>query len=185
MTKEIDKSFHKIIYHFIRLYKLNLLILHADKTKNNNYSKQHLTHMFTHRSFLMLGPGAGSDIVSLIKGGYEIANCNLTFEQGFDAKGKAQTRVMGGTIHVSLPMLPPIDIIEWGLQGRSYKDGMIVILDNENIPVQKIIFSNTACIRMDVDYTQKGESYTTTTLILQAEKITVGNGVNFENEWIY
>jgi len=47
--------------------------------------------MFSHRSFLVLGGGA-ADIVSLIKGGLEISNCNFSFVQDIDNSGKATTR---------------------------------------------------------------------------------------------
>ncbi len=61
--------------------------------------------MFGHRSFLVLGGGA-ADILSLIKGGYEISKCNFSFQQGVDQKGRVSTRVYGGTIHLVLPQLP-------------------------------------------------------------------------------
>ena len=43
--------------------------------------------MFGHRSFLVIGGGA-ADILSLVKGGYEILDCNFAFEQGVDARRK-------------------------------------------------------------------------------------------------
>ena len=66
--------------------------------------------MFGHRSFLLLGDGA-ADIVSLIKGGFEISNCHFAFEQGVDDRGKASTKVFGGTLHLTLSQLPPLNII--------------------------------------------------------------------------
>ncbi len=140
--------------------------------------------MFSHRSFLMLGDGA-ADILSLIKGGYEILDCHFSFEQGIDERGKATTRVHGGTIQVTLSQLPPQQIIEWGLQSRKYHDGVIVVLDAENIPLEKILFQNAACINMDLNYTQKGDGYAVTKLTIQAETIIVGSGIDFMNEWTF
>ncbi|MDR3340653.1 MAG: type VI secretion system needle protein Hcp [Candidatus Symbiothrix sp.] len=140
--------------------------------------------MFGHRSFLIIGGGA-ADITSLIKGGHEISHCNFSFEQGIDYKGKITSRVYGGTLYVTLSQLPPTGVIEWALQSRKYTDGMIVVLDAENIPFEKILFQNAACVGMDVDYTQKGQSYTSTKLVIQAEKIIVGNGIDFDNEWTF
>ena len=51
--------------------------------------------MYGHRSFLVIGGGA-ADIVSLIKGGLEILSYKFSFQQGFDRKGKASTKVYGG-----------------------------------------------------------------------------------------
>lgn len=140
--------------------------------------------MFSYRSFLVLG-GDAADIVSLTKGGLELADCNYGFSQGIDDRGKATTRVHGGTIRVTLPQLPPNQIIEWALQSRNYKDGMIVVLDAENMPAKKVVFENAACVGFDIDCTQKGDSYASTRLVIQAEVIIVGNGIDFLNEWTF
>lgn len=140
--------------------------------------------MFGHRSFLMLGSGGAADILSLIKGGYEVIDCEYSFNQGVNDKGKATTKVHGGTMKITLSQLPPQPIIEWGMQSRNYQDGVIVVLDAENIPLEKIFFKQAACVDMEVDYTQTGDSYTSTKLILQAAKLIVGDGIDFENEWI-
>lgn len=139
--------------------------------------------MFGHRSFLLLGGGA-TDILSLIKGGLEVSNCHFSFEQGVDDKGKATTKVFGGTLHVTLSQLPPLNILEWALQSKKYSDGVIAVLDAENIPLQKIVFKNATCIGIEVEYTQKGQDYTATRLVIQTEKLIVGNGIDFDNEWV-
>jgi len=140
--------------------------------------------MFGHRSFLMLGAQGAADIVSLIKGGIEISNCNFSFQQGIDDKGKATTRVFGGTLRLTIPQLPPQNILEWAMKARKYNDGVIVTVDNENLPLEKILFKNANCIDMEIEYTQEGSSYSTTTLVIQTEKLIVGDGVDFNNEWI-
>jgi hypothetical protein len=140
--------------------------------------------MFGHRSFLVIG-GGGADIMSLISEGYEILDCNFAFEQGIDERGKATTRVHGGTIQVTLSQLPPMPIIEWALQSRKYNEGMIVILDAENIPLEKVLFQNAACVGFDLNYSRKGESYAATKLTLRAETVIVGNGIDFTNEWTF
>lgn len=137
---------------------------------------------FGHRSFLVLGGGA-ADILSLVKGGLEILSYNFSFRQAVDMKGKATTKVTGGTISLTLPQLPPQDIIEWGMSSKKYKDGMIVVLDSENMPVEKILFENAACVAFEVGFTDSGESYASTKIGIQAEKLIVGNGIPFENEW--
>jgi hypothetical protein len=140
--------------------------------------------MYAHRSFLVLGGGA-ADIISLVKGGYEIANCEFSFEQGIDDTGKATTRVHGGNISLTLPMIPPNDIIAWAIDSRKYQDGAIITLDDQNMPVARILFENAACINFGIDFRQKGDSYTITNLVIQAEVITVGNGIEFLSEWSF
>lgn len=140
--------------------------------------------MFGHRSFLVLGSDA-SDLMSLMKGGYELLESEFYFEQGIDDKGKVSTRTFGGTIFAVIPQLPPDAIIEWGLKARDFKDGMLVTLNNENLPVEKVVFQHAACIELDVDYKQTGDSYAITRITIQAENMVVGDTVTFSNEWIY
>lgn len=139
--------------------------------------------MFGHRSFLILGGESAADIMSLIKGGYEISKCNFEFQQGTDSKGKISTRVFGGTISIVMPQLPPQPIVEWAIQPRKYNDGMIVLVDAENIPLEKIFFKNAACIGFDMDFVQQDESYSTTSIVIHAEKMIVGDGMDFDSEW--
>ncbi len=139
--------------------------------------------MFGHRSFLVLGAGGASEIMSLIKGGYEILDCNYSFNQGVDDKGRATTRVYGGIINITLSQLPPDPIIEWSLRPRKYLDGAIVLVDAENIPLEKLIFTQGACVDMEVNYTQTGSNYISTKLVIQVGKLIAGDGIEFENEW--
>jgi hypothetical protein len=84
---------------------------------------------------------------------------------------------------VTLPMLPPKVLIEWAPDSRKYKKGAVVVLDGENVPLEKILFNNAACIAMGIDYTQKGEAYIVTNLTLQAERLQFGSGLDFDNFW--
>lgn len=139
--------------------------------------------MFGNRSFLMLGSSSAADIISLIKGGCEVQEFRFSFDQGIDSKGKATTRVYSGILNVTLSQLPPKNIIEWALRPRKFSDGVIVVVDAENMPLEKIFFKDTICTSFDINYVQKGDSYATTKLVLNAKKLIVGNGVDFDNEW--
>lgn len=111
-------------------------------------------------------------------------SCEFSFQQGLDDTGKASTEVFGGTLSLALPTLPPKPIIEWALNSRKYNKGVIVMLDEHNIPQEKIMFDNAACISMSIDYTQKGEAYIITSIVIQAENLILGNGIEFTNHWI-
>ncbi|MDR3057995.1 MAG: type VI secretion system needle protein Hcp [Prevotella sp.] len=100
-----------------------------------------------------------------------------------DARGKATTRVYGGSFDITLSQLPPFPIVEWALNSRKYMDGTIVVLDEENIPVSKVLFEHAACTCFDINYMQEGSGYVATKLLIQAEKIIVGDGIDFDNEW--
>jgi len=139
--------------------------------------------MYGHRSFLILGGENATDLINLIQKGYEISKCYFEFQQGTDKKGKISTRVFAGTIKIVLAQLPPQPIVEWAIQPRKYNDGMIVLVDAENIPLEKIFFKNAACIGFDMDFVQQNESYSTTSIVIHAEKMTVGDGMDFNSEW--
>jgi hypothetical protein len=133
---------------------------------------------------MKLGDFTGTDFLSLIKSGYELANFELSFQQGVDSNGKASTNVYGGAMSMTLPMLPPNVIIEWALDSRKYKNGVIVILDEHDVPMEKFMFENAACVNLGIDYTQKGESYITTSLTIQVERLIFDNGMDFDNFWV-
>jgi len=138
--------------------------------------------MFGHKSFLKIGPLDDASIVGLYKSSYELKNCSYGFRQGVNVDGKAQTEVRGGDIHVTISGLPPLDVIQWALDSRKYNDGVIVFCDSDNMPLEKVHFTDAACISMDISYTQQGDSYAATKLTLRARKITVGDN-NLNNRW--
>ena len=143
--------------------------------------------MFGHRSFLMLGGDSSADIRSLENEGYEILKCSFSLEQGTQMNAKVSTRVYVIAIEVTLSQFPKKELLEWGINARNYKDGMIVLLDAENVSVEKIIFKNAACIRLELDYIQQGASYTSIHMMIQPEQLLLGTGndITFTNEWNY
>jgi hypothetical protein len=138
--------------------------------------------MFGHKSFLKLGALADASIQGLYKESYELESCSYGFSKGVNSDGKPQTEVRGGTISVTIPGIPPDDIIQWSLESRNYKNGSVVVCDTNDIPLEKVHFTDAACIGMDIVYSQKGKGYIATKLILQARKIVVGNA-ELDNYW--
>jgi hypothetical protein len=140
--------------------------------------------MFAHKTYLKLGDFNGTDFMSLIQGGYEVSDFEYSFQQGMDDRGKSSTKVFGGSLSIAIPTLPSNELIEWAMNSRKYKKGVVVVLDNENIPQEKIMFENAACVDLGIDYTQKGEAYITTNLVIQAEQLLFDNGLEFDNYWV-
>jgi len=138
--------------------------------------------MFGHKSFLKIGPLDDASIVGLYKSSYELESCSYGFSQGVNVDGKAQTEVRGGLMNVTIPGIPPMDIITWALDSRKYNDGVIVLCDSDNMPLEKVRFTDAACINMEIVYSQQGKGYTAAKLTLQARKIAVGS-INLNNRW--
>lgn len=139
--------------------------------------------MFSHKSYLKLGEVTGTDFTSLVKSGYELDDFEYGFQQGVDSTGKAVTEVYGGTLSLTIPTLPPDAILEWVLNSRKYKSGAVIMLNEQNEPLEKLLFENAACVNMSLDYTQKGRAYITTKVVLQAERLIFDNGFDFDNFW--
>ena len=129
--------------------------------------------MFGHKSFLRIGALNDSSILGLYK---------YSFSQGIDLNGKPQTEVRGGTIFLTYASLPQEDMLRWMLGSVQYEDGAIVICDDNDEPLEKIIFEQAACVGLEIEYTQTGKSYIHTKITLQARKIKVG-GTTLENRW--
>lgn len=138
--------------------------------------------MFGHKSFLKIGQLDDASIMGLYKDSYELECCSFGFSQGVNADGKAQTEVRGGSISVTIPGIPPNDIIEWALSSRKYNDGVIVICDDNDMPLEKIRFKDAACVGMEISYSQKGKEYIAAKLTIQANMIAVGNA-ELINRW--
>ncbi|MDA3619771.1 type VI secretion system tube protein TssD, partial [Bacteroides sp. YC-2022] len=104
------------------------------------------------------------------------------FNQGTNTDGKPQTDVRGGTLYLTYAGLPQDDMLHWILNSKKYEDGAIVICDDSDEPLEKILFEQAACTGLNIEYTQKGKAYIHTKIILQVRKIKVGE-TTFENRW--
>lgn len=138
--------------------------------------------MFGHKCFLRIGQLNDSSISGLYRDSYELLNCEFGFSQGVDANGKAQTEVKGGSIALTFPNIPKDDMLEWMLKSGKLESGAIVLCNANDEPVEKVLFEDAACISLDIKYLQKGKSFTTTNILLQAKKLIAGEA-QIENNW--
>lgn len=138
--------------------------------------------MFGHKSFLRIGALSDSSISGLYKDSYELESCGFSFSQGLDVNGKPQTEVRGGTLYITYGGLPQNDMLRWMLGSTKYEDGVIVVCDDNNEPLEKIFFEQAACVGLEIEYAQKGKAYIQTKITLQARKIKVGE-TTLENRW--
>lgn len=138
--------------------------------------------MYGYKTFLKIGELTDGSLTGLYRESYELANCKYSFSQGSDHKGKPQQDTKGGAISITYSGLPPQEILEWGLNARKYLDGVIVICDQNEQPLEKLRFEQAACVKMAIHYSKKGDALFTTQLVLQAYSLQVG--VRFlTNRW--
>ncbi|MDR2145207.1 MAG: type VI secretion system needle protein Hcp [Tannerella sp.] len=138
--------------------------------------------MFGHKTFLRIGQLTDGSLQGLYRESYELESCEYSFSQGYDHKGQPQSDTLGGAIHITYPGLPPQEILEWALNHRKYHDGVIVICDQNEQPLEKIGFEKAALVKLKIDYSQKGKGLFSTKIVLQAFSLQVG--VHFlTNKW--
>jgi len=139
--------------------------------------------MFSHNSYLVLGELPTIDITGLSKEGYELTHCTYSFIKNIDDKGEVQSNTIGGVIQIEISYLPSKELIEWSLNSRRYKNGVIIFCDDAGIPLEKIYFQDTACIKMDLSYIRVGDGYITTNLTLSVKSMSCGR-ITFNSNWI-
>ena len=139
--------------------------------------------MFGHKTFLKIGKLSDSSISGLYRDSYEVDSCNYSFSQGTDHNGQPQTDVRGGNIAMTYGNIPPQELIQWMLSTGKLENGAIVICDSNDMPLEKIHFEDAACIGLEVEYSQNGQMYISTKIVLQARKLTIGD-INLTNRWI-
>ena len=130
--------------------------------------------MYGYKVFLKIGELNDGSLMGLFKEAYELENCTYGFSQGFDHVGKPQDDTMGSAINITYSGIPPKEIVEWALDTRKYYDGVIVICDQNEQPLEKLKFEQAACVNMSIGYSKEGGSLFSTQLVLQAFSLEAG-----------
>jgi hypothetical protein len=139
--------------------------------------------MFGYKSFLRVGVLDDSSVAGLYRDSYELESCNYGFSQEVDKNGKPQMDVHGGAIYLTYGNTPPMELLRWMLKSGKYEDGVIVICDENDEPLEKIEFEQARCVALEVTYRQEKSTYVATKITLQASKIKVSD-VSIDNHWI-
>lgn len=141
--------------------------------------------MFSHNSYLILGELStlGVNPVSLSKSGYELTHCSYSFIKQIDNKGEVQSNTIGGVVKVEINSIPSKELIDWSLNHRRYHNGAIIFCDDSGTPLEKLFFTETACIEMELSYIKTGNGYIKTQLTLSAKTLTFGR-ITFNSKWI-
>ncbi|MCB9018649.1 MAG: type VI secretion system needle protein Hcp [Prevotellaceae bacterium] len=133
--------------------------------------------MFGYKSVMYLGV-----LSNVSTDGMELNQFSYFFSQAKDEQGKPQGEVRAGTLQMTFANLPSADMLEWMVNPRKFKEGVVMTYDTENALLQKISFSSAACVGMKLHYEESGKCYCTTRLTLKAKKIVVAETI-VENNW--
>lgn len=104
-------------------------------------------------------------------------------EQPTDLKGKAQGEVRGGTLQLTIDSIPSNEIIEWMLNPRRYREGVITTLGEDNASIMRIFFKKAACTRMQIKYNSMGKGFLKLLIELEAKNLIFPEG-EIENKWL-
>lgn len=131
--------------------------------------------MFGHKWFLKIGELADASVLGLKQSANELIHCSVSFHQGVDYKGQAQTAVRAGDIVLTYDGLPSKEVINWAMTSTKLYNGVLILCDSDEMPIDKIFFEDGACINMSVNYTNEGKSSIITQLRLQVRKLISGH----------
>ena len=130
--------------------------------------------MHGHRWFLRLGGLTNSSLAGLIQDANELIHCSYSLSQGTDYKGKPQTGIRVGDITLTYDGLPSNDIIKWAMKSTLLYDGVLVLCDANDIPVDKVYFEDAVCVSMRIIYVGEGKSPIITQIQIQPRKLVIG-----------
>ncbi len=139
--------------------------------------------MFGHKSFLRLGTFTDRSFWGLQNEGYELASFIHHFHQDVDQNGKVLSDVKGGTITVMIEGFPSQELIDWGIESRSYHSGEIVVVDSAGDSLEKIKFEQGACTFFKVHYINTGRAYCITKLVIEAREVKAGDEIELKRHW--
>ncbi|MCL1933847.1 MAG: hypothetical protein FWF53_08590 [Candidatus Azobacteroides sp.] len=112
---------------------------------------------------------------------------SYAYDKSINNYGDVTGPVEGGKIHLSLPDIPKNSILEWGIQPRNYKSGIIEVTgidDDKPIPEEEIDFRYAACVNLKLVYERDFSNYFTTFLTISAERVCFGrNNCWIKKDW--
>lgn len=120
--------------------------------------------MTRNRWFLRLGEFSDASVAGLITSGFELLGCSYSFYQGVDERGRSQTGVRIDGMDIVYDGIPSDDIIRWAVSSRKYYNGVLLLLDANDTPQDKLFFEDGTCVSMKISYISDGEAYISTAL---------------------
>lgn len=130
--------------------------------------------MYGYRTFLKIGDTENIDFMSILKNGYELSNFSYSLIQPADEQGKAQGEVQGGTMQLTFNGFPTDELLDWMINPRRHKDGIIITYGEDNASVMRVFFKKAFCIDMNINYIHSGSQYLSVQFIVSAQSLKFG-----------
>ena len=115
---------------------------------------------------------------------FSILSCSYGFSRATDSKGKAQSLVQGGIIHMSLETYGDTSLSDWMFSPYDFKDDSIDFfkVDSKDAVSKTLKFTNSSLVDYSESFSSEGGSPMMGSLSISAEIIEIGHGKH-DNEW--
>lgn len=115
--------------------------------------------------------------------GFEILQCNYSFHQKTDEKGRPSSPSLGGNIFIQLTTPPDDFLLKWMADSYKRRTGTITFFKiDEESTFQRITFTDAYCVEYHTNFNAIGSSGMITLIVLSAKHIRI-NGVDHNNDW--
>lgn len=114
---------------------------------------------------------------------YDVMNCNYSFGQSTDEKGRPASNVQGGNIFVQISASDDDGLMGWMVDPYKKTNGTITFkrIDQDST-FKEIQFEDGYCVGYSEGFSSTNSSAMTVSLNISARKITVGNATH-ESTW--
>lgn len=106
---------------------------------------------------------------------YDVSYCQYSLSKKVDAKGEVCEDVTGGTIYVTLSVLPTDDLMAWVFDRYKKYDGEITLQDAHEESVDKIYFEEARCLDFNLKQGDPDSSGVALSLTIYAERMIIGD----------
>ena len=116
-------------------------------------------------------------------GTYTILSCSYNLTRSTDMKGVPQTKVQGGTFHVTVETSGDTRLSDWILDVYAHNDGEIKFYKTDADAVAKTLeFTNACLVDYSESFSSEGGMPMMASLTISAEIIKIGQG-ELDNSW--
>jgi hypothetical protein len=136
--------------------------------------------MVEYKSYLKLKIPKRVNILGLSWERYGVVSCSYDLWKDIDKKGEPNSKVKGGTIHVTLSDLPDDALMAWVFDHAKFYNGEITIVDMDGETLEQVYFEEARCVDFDLHYGLDTQFKAETRMTLNVKQLQIGEAY-FEN----
>ncbi|AMQ01865.1 hypothetical protein AY601_5052 [Pedobacter cryoconitis] len=115
--------------------------------------------------------------------GYDILQCNYSFRQQTDDKGRPSSPALGGNVFIQITTPPDDFLLKWMVDSYKRRTGLVTFMKlDEESAFQRVAFEDAYCVEYHTNFNAVGSSSMVTSIVLSAKRLKV-NGIDHNNDW--